>query len=369
MARGDFYTGEGRTFREEQTGASIRQVSDHPSIHHHPFYYVPAYDDEMRRLLFVSHRSGAAQIFAEERAERRLVQLTECEDLSEWSIHPSHDGRYVYYSTGSGLWRVECERQREEQLVAFADVTDFGTAATASSITSVSRDNRWWAVAVNAEGRRQLAVIDTGSGKCEIIVQKGGEAGVGQPQFHPDDPALLRYAGSYRQRLWVINRDGSDEQLAYQRAGNEWIVHETWMPGRRELLTARWPHGVIAVDIDSGDVRQVCTFNAWHPMIDRAGDRMVSDTVFPDCGLMLFDPNDGIGEPSRLCESAATNVGPHWDTDHCPYDDEDFRMGKWQVESLQHTHPHPSFSPDGRRVVFTSDRSGHSQVYEVDVPE
>ena len=28
-------------------------------------------------------------------------------------------------------------------------------------------------------------------------------------------------------------------------------------------------------------------------------------------------------------------------------------------------NPHPSFSPDGTRVVFTSDRTGYAQVYEV----
>ena len=28
----------------------------------------------------------------------------------------------------------------------------------------------------------------------------------------------------------------------------------------------------------------------------------------------------------------------------------------------------PNFSPDGSRVVFTSDRTGHTQVYEVRIP-
>ena len=373
MARGDIHRGESGTFSDAGTGASIRQVTAHPSIHHHPFHCVPAHDDGMRRLLLVSHRTGAPQLFAELRDEGVLVQLTERGGLSEWSFHPSHDGRFVYYTAADGLWRVECETQREERLLSFTGIDGVEARAAAAGISALSRDDRWWAVAVSAEegspaGRRvdHLVVVDTCSGRHETVLRK--EKGrISQPQFHPGDSGLLRYAGSHRDRLRVVNRDGSGDRLAYERRGNEWIVHECWMPDRRELLSARWPHGVIGVDVDSGAVRTVCRFNAWHPMIDRGGDRMVSDTTFPDRGLMLFDPNDGAGEPRLLCESGSNNVGPHWDTDHCPYDDEDFIQGKWKVRSLQHTHPHPSFSPDGRLVVFTSDRTGHSQVYEVEV--
>jgi oligogalacturonide lyase len=37
--------------------------------------------------------------------------------------------------------------------------------------------------------------------------------------------------------------------------------------------------------------------------------------------------------------------------------------GPVAVEAPQHTHP--PFAPDGSRIVFTSDRSGHAQIYEV----
>ena len=40
-----------------------------------------------------------------------------------------------------------------------------------------------------------------------------------------------------------------------------------------------------------------------------------------------------------------------------------------QVYAPQHTHPHPSFSPDGKLVLYTSDASGYAQLYEVTVEE
>ncbi|NKB67878.1 MAG: hypothetical protein GKR89_12525 [Candidatus Latescibacteria bacterium] len=360
MAKGQLYPSEARTSTDPDSGARVRQVTDHPSIHHQPFYYIPAYDDAMQRLVFVSHRTGRPELFAEVRETGQLLQLTQHDGLAEFSISPSHDGRYVYFTDQRGAWRVDTQSLAAEQLVSFdsPEMCEPGMVGTAMGTTALSYDDHWWAVPVHMGGTARFVVIDTGSGAFEVIVEAEK---IGHPQFHPDDSSLLRYAGPYDQRMWVVNRDGTGNRLVYRRdqMRREWIVHETWMPGRRELLTTNWPHGVIGVDIDSGAVRRVASFNAWHPMVDRSGRRMVADTTFPDIGLQVFDPLDGVGHPRFLCGSHSSNIGAHWDIDHCPYDD-----GPIDVYAPQHTHPHPSFAPDGSRVVFTSDKSGHAQVYE-----
>lgn len=395
---------ESRTFPDPRTGARVRQVTNHPSIHHHPFYYLPAYDDAMARLFFVSHRTGRPEIWCEIRSTGELQQLTDQPDLGEWSVHPSHDGRFAYYTAGQGAWRVATATGEAECLLDFGGLAsrEAGMVGAAMGTTTVSHNDRYWAVPAKLGARFQFIVIDTATGAHATILEA---ATIGHPEFHPSDNTLLRYAGSYKQRIWVINRNGTGNQLVYDRKplgkpGHfEWIVHETWNPGgmadgqwsmaeaeakdlkpetrhltpgapraRREIITANWPHGCIGIDIDTGATRNVCSFNAWHPSINRQGTRMCADTNFPDIGLQLFDPRDGVGTPRTLCFPEATNEGKHWNTDHCPYDDEDYKQGKWKVYAPQHTHPHPAFSPDGRFVVFTSDRTGHSQVYEVAVP-
>lgn len=85
---------------------------------------------------------------------------------------------------------------------------------------------------------------------------------------------------------------------------------------------------------------------------------MVADTNFPDIGIQTFDPLDGVGKPQTLCYANASSIGEHWNGAF-PYAD-----GPMKVYARQHTHPHPSFSPDGRYVVFTPDRSGYAQIYE-----
>ena len=361
MPAGATFKSEATIARDSRTGLRVRQVTNHPSIHHQPFFYVPAYDNAMRWLFLVSHRAGSPQVFAEERSTGILRQLTNRPGLNEWSVHPAFGGDFVYFTAGTGAWRVEVESLQEELLADFGPVPmkGPGMVGAAMGTTAVSADDRWWAVPVKAGAGSQLWILDLQIGRRELILERDT---IGHPQFHPNDSNLLHYAGPYRDRMWVIHRDGSGNRLAYKRdaAKKEWIVHEVWMPGRRELVTVNWPHGMIGVDIDTGAVRCVTSFNAWHAMVNRDGSLTVADTHYPDIGLQLFDPRDGIGAPRAICHPASSNAGTHWNTDHCPYDD-----GPVQVYAPQHTHPHPSFAPDNSRVVFTSDCTAHAQVYEV----
>jgi len=364
MGAGQWLPSEVRAVADPESGVRLHLLTDHPSVHHHPFYYLPAWDDAMQHLVLVSHRTGRPEVYALAWDTGYLRQLTDQPGIAEWSVHPSHDGQYVYYTAESSAWRVRLADCVAERLADFGDIAmrEPGMVGAAMGTTSLSHNDHWWAVPVKAGARSHLVIIDTSSGAHEVILERNS---IGHPEFHPSDDTLLRYAGPWTDRMWVIRRDGSGHHLVYARdaAAREWIVHETWRPGTRELLVTRWPHGMIGVDADTGAVRPVCTFNAWHASINRQGTLMCADTTYPDRGLMLFDPRDGVGAPVRLCASGSSNVGAHWNTDHCPYDD-----GVRDVYAPQHTHPHPAFSPDGHWVAFTSDRTGFAQVYCVAVP-
>ena len=360
--RGVRLPSEARTFVDERTGATLRQVTAAPAIHHQPFFFVPAYDDAMRWLVFVSHRTGAPQIFVEDRATGDLVQLTDMDGIAEWSVHPSHDGRYVYFTAGASGWRVDAETAEADLLAKFGDVAlrERGMVGAAMGTSALSRDDQWWAVKFNEGPEACLAVVDTADGSWEVILRRDT---IGHQQFCPDDPGLIFYAGPLTDRVWLVNRDGTGNRRLHQRSPGQWVTHETWIPGRRELAFVDWPHGMRAIQIDTGEERQVTRFNAWHASARPDGRAMVADTNFPDIGIQLFDPLDGEGTPVPLCHPEASSVGAHW-SGPFPYDD-----GPIEVYAPQHTHPHPSFSPDGTRVVFTSDRTGFAQVYEVTIPQ
>jgi oligogalacturonide lyase len=359
--------------RREKTGArvevdarskrKVRQVTDHPSIHHHPFFFVPAFDRAGTKLFFVSHRTGKPQVYYEDRAAGEIVQVTDRDDLAEWSVYPSPDGRRVYFTAGTGAWCVDLQDLSETRLADFGavEMREKGMVGAAMGTTALSADGRWWAIPVKAGKVSRFIVIDTGTGASQVILERDT---IGHPQFCPDDDNFILYAGPLTDRVWTVARDGSNNRRVYSREDRmQWVTHEVWLPGRKAIAFIDWPRGMRLIDIETGEsetrlAHWLNQFPAWHAAPDAAGQRFVCDTNFPDKGLHII-PLDG--DPQFLCASGASSEGAHW-AHPFPYND-----GPVAVEARQHTHPHPRFAPDGRSVVFTSDKSGFAQVYEVEL--
>ena len=358
FAKGASFPREDRVTTDARSGRRVRQITSNPSIHHHPFFFVPAYDLADKRLIFVSYRTGSPQIFFEDRASGELVQVTDRSDLAEWSIYPSPDGRFVYFTAGVGAWRVNLDDFSETQLADFGavEMREKGMIGAAMGTTALSTDGRWWAIPVKAGKVSRFVVVDTQAATSQVILERDT---IGHPQFCPDDSNLILYAGPLTDRVWVVGRDGSNNRRVYQREDrNQWVTHEVWLPGRRAIAFVDWPRGMRLIDIETGQAEWLHRFPAWHAAPDRDGKRFVCDTNFIDQGLHVIPVG---GQASFLCASEASSEGAHWGGPF-PYND-----GPVAVEARQHTHPHPRFSPDGSRVVFTSDRSGHAQIYEVEL--
>jgi oligogalacturonide lyase len=361
MGRGARYRREDRLTVDPRSGRTVRQVTSHPSIHHHPFFFVPAYDRAMSKLIFVSYRNGTPQIFFEDRASGELVQVTDRTDLADWSLSPSGDGRHVYFTAGTSAWRVDLGTFEEEKLADFGavEMREKGMVGAAMGTTALSRNDRWWAVPVKTGPVTRFVLIDTERKTSAVFLERDT---IGHPQFCPDDDDLILYAGPLTDRVWVTDRSGARNRRLYEREDPmQWVTHEVWVPGRRAVAFVDWPRGTRLIDPQTGKAEWITRFPAWHAAPSDDGQRFVCDTNVPDRGLHTYavqGPAEGkIPEPIVLSE--ATNEGVHWGGPF-PYND-----GPVGVEARQHTHPHPRFSPDNSRILFTSDRTGHAQLYEV----
>lgn len=160
---------------------------------------------------------------------------------------------------------------KEEVLADFGavEMREQGMVGAAMGTTTLSRDDRWWAIPVRVGKVSRFVVIDLEAQTHRVILERDT---IGHPQFCPDDPELLFYAGPPTDRLWIVQRDGSGNRRLWRREHDlQWITHESWLRGRRELAFVDWPNGMRAVHVDTGAVRRITRFPAWHAHPDDAG--------------------------------------------------------------------------------------------------
>ena len=230
------------------------------------------------------------------------------------------------------------------------------------------------------DGKSHITVTATDGSGGRVIYTSPNQTII-HPQFHRRRPDLIAYSGDPAPRMWTIRRDGAENRLLYQHGNDEFLVHETFLGDKDELIVTHWPYALRRIGLDTLEMKTVSDFNAWHIAGNRAGTKVLCDTVHPDIGLRLVDVETGAHAP--ICYPQSSCSGSQWKTDrYALAEDWQAAQAEDRAKSLswmemkvdtvygpQWTHPHPSFSPDERMVVYTSDVSGHAQVYVAVIPE
>jgi hypothetical protein len=354
--------------RDEATGAPVFRLTSAPCINHHAYFLNPSLTPDEEALLFSSNRSGAWQLYSVEPfPDGEIRQWTGGEPLHPFSpaIHPG--GELVFFVRGGSIWQIH-RRTLEERLVVRHEGAQLGEV-------SLSPDGEWLAAAAKIGGENGLvAGRADGAGWQFLRFPRT----VIHPQFHPLEPEWLEFAADPAPRMHRIRRDGSGLECLYQHGNDEFVVHETFLGATGDLVYVEWPRALWRMSWATRERRLVCEFNAWHIAPNRAGTLVLCDTNHPDRGIFLIDADTGARR--QVCLSQSSNRGSQWARSSYALA-EDFAAARaslgetlsWMenaadtVYGPQWTHPHPSFSPSERFAIFTSDRSGHPQVYAVEL--
>jgi hypothetical protein len=358
--------------RDEATGAKVWQITSFRSINHATYFLQSSFTPDGRGMLFISNRSGSWQLFLVAGFPAGpLVQLTDAAPIHPFSpaVHP--DGARVLFVRGGSLWTVEL-LTLQETLIA-----DFGGASMGEP--SLDAAGEWVVAAIKKDGKAGLALgkVD-GTGWNVIEFPRT----VIHPQFHPAEPEWIEFAGDPAPRMHRIRRDGTGLECLFLHDNDLFIVHETFLGQTGNVVYTVWPHRLCTMDWKTREHRTITEFNAWHIAPNRAGTRILCDTNHPDSGIYLIDVETGARR--QVCLSRASNGGSQWKQSRYALaaDFAAARSGAASAGTLswmeaggdtvygpQWTHPHPSFSPDERMVVFASDRTGSTQVYAAEIPD
>ena len=367
-AKGTIWPSEHSTYNDKLTGRLVHQMTSHPSINHPAYFLQSSFLPNDRSLVFTSYRTGMAQLFRAEFPDGELHQLTDGPAIHPFSpaIHPS--GNCIYFVRGGSIWNLEFDSLFETLIVAF-DHAQLGEC-------SLSSDGEWLTAAIKQGSQQGIVTGRTNGTGWQLIPFPRT---VIHPQFHPLEPEWLIFAGDPAPRMFRVRRDGSGMECLYENDNEEFVVHETFLGSTGDIVFTVWPRALERFSWSTKERSRIAGFNAWHIAPDREGTKVLCDTNHPDRGIHIIDVASGSVEP--ICLSEASNSGSQWTQSRYALAD-DFARSRsaaksgalsWMetatdtVYGPQWTHPHPSFSRDERHVAFASDRTGHTQVYVVEL--
>jgi oligogalacturonide lyase len=353
---------EWQSFPDESSGARITRLTSAPCINHPLYYLTNSFASDGRTLIFASDRAGKMDLYRVSLANGVIRRLTDLNRLQPFSGNVVDDE--VYFTTDGQIHRLALADGRDRVIADYPDAA-FGEV-------TVSPDRQWAAALITRSGVAGFLVTRTDGSESFVILE--GVRALYHPQFHPIDPEQLIYSADLPDpRMWTVRRDGRDDRCLYRNPPDMWLVHETFLGKTETLLVSRWHHGLCTVGFGEGRLETLARFSAWHIRSSPDGSRIVCDTHLPDIGLRLVDP--ATGEHKQLCSPGASNQGYQWREPVPLRADGDTPGWATMVETAtgetaygpQWSHPHPSFSPDGSLVAYTSDATGWPQCYIVEV--
>ncbi len=317
--------------------------------------------------MFISYEAGAPQLYEISLDSRVQRQLTKGPGIHPFSAAQHPDEQEIVFTRRDSLCAVN-RRTLNERTIAQCEGASIGEA-------SISPDGKWLTAAYRRAEERGLLVAAWDGGEAHTI---RFPRTVIHPQFHPLDPDWIEFAGDPAPRMHRVRRDGSGMECLYLHNNDEFVVHETFLGRTGDLVFTVWPKRLCRMDWSTRHITTIVEYNAWHIAPDRAGERILCDTNHPDEGIQIIDVSDG--SRKLVCRSESSNRGSQWLTSRYALA-EDFAAARagggalsWMeadsdtIYGPQCTHPHPSWSRDERRIVFTSDRTGIPQVYVADIP-
>lgn len=386
MTVGAIYPSERRTYRDSQTGRPVTQLTGSRAEDYHPYFYNPAVTQDGRFLIFFSERTGLSNLFRLQLESGEIVQLTDARPVRAeyWPFTAAvrgagaclatigSGGREIFYFEGTGLWGVEIESLRARRLLTLpsdrrpsilhAD-SDGATLvfATWDETLFMERSQRAYAGEqfpddqFFQETTSTIIRIDTATERAEEILRQE-RFWINHVLINPHDRDLILFCHEYSRlpdRMWLLNAAIGAFAPIPGQGEDEWYQHEFWSADGQRVCF----HGGSSSDETNGFCGwcspEGAEYHKFHHLT--AGRAYAHYNLHPDGPTMV---TDGEAHPGCISKVHLKDGRQEFEV-LCRHDS--YRFG-----DDQRCHPHPSFTPDGSRVVFTSNHGGTSNVYMTD---
>lgn len=357
------------------TGRTVRQLTNYKGHSHHFYFTNPGWYDNNRRLLFGSDRMNRTNLYSLDLESGEITQHNDRDmpgppretSYLFASVNPVRPEAYFW--RGNDLMAIDLISNQERllyradpnYLVNMTNVTADGTAVCSVIYEDLSGKfkvdllsgyvgfREYW----EAHPDSRIIVVPVDGGASQEVLQEN--YWIGHVNTSPAIPHIITYCheGPWQEvdnRIWGLDlRTGKTWQIRPRTQEGERVGHEYWhadgihigyhgeYPDRRKFFGRIRYDGTedfeVAFPHHTGHIHS----NTFDLIV---GDGQ-GDTRRRVIRLWRWNGSSFDG-PKVLCE----------------------HRGSFQVQKL---HVHPRFTPDGSKVLYTSDASGYGNIYEVEV--
>ncbi len=386
MTIGRMYAPEWCDYEDPFTKRRVRQLTNSPAEDYHLYFYNPSVTPNGQYLIFISERTGLSNLFRLNLQNGEIVQLTDAQPVRAeyWpftaavqgigSCLPAigNHGQEVFYFEGNNLFAVEIEHLKQRHILSVpADRRPSMLQANASGDTLVfatwdeslfmDRSQRAYAGEkfpdehFYQETTSTIMRIEAESGLAEEVMRRE-KFWVNHVHVNPHNRDLILFCHEYSElpdRMWLLDLSNGRCEPIPGQGTDEWYEHEFWSQDGQRICF----HGGSLADKTIGfcgwcSVNGTEYMKAYH---NTSGRAYAHYNLHPNGQTMV---TDGEARPGCISKVHLRNARQGFEV-LCRHD-------SYTFGDDQRCHPHPSFTPDGSQVIFTSNRTGTSNVYLTD---
>lgn len=397
---GQTWKSELREFTDAKTGRKVTQLTQ-TGNNVHLYFTENSFDAQRNEIIFLSDRGSREDKLPHERPHYNvfrmnldsgeMVQLTDepmrvdNEDRTAGpvaNVTKTPDSQIIVYRTGNRLCKLEPASGKITTL--YEELGNYGLGAA-----SIAANRRYVAFGRNEtvnvadgpnytgfkdrfylikDGRITLAFLD-GSGAFDVLKDTHQ---VGHFQFCPTDPTIGSFCheGPWNlvtQRIWLLDFIAREVKPCFRQDERDSIGHEFWTNDGLLFFDNRGPghDGTITSDrtqaVATGvAVKQQEDFEPFVGMADRFGNivRRINMPYYtnhyhanPDHTFLVGDDVDDLVLIDIRDDQPSLKVLVNHKT-------------SWHTQS---SHCHPTWSWDGRRILYASDLGGKVNLYMLEI--
>jgi len=382
MAKGDTTVFTLREYSDPDTGAKVTRLTPEGSVGLRNYFYQKTFSNDGRGLFLGSDLGGTVAFWWLDLATGVARQLSDGRGENVQGAYLSADDRSLYFTRNNQSHiRLDLETLKEETVYEVPQGWwGHGTWSPNSTCTHLAAllmksedrvtSGGWDRFARQFEARplQRLLDIDLTTGQSRVVLEE--RRYLGHPMFRPFDDHWMGFCheGPHDRvdsRVWFIDANGTNLRPAKQQSPGESCMHEFWVPDGSRLVYVSYTKGEALRSIWSVDPATLANQKLMdmppcaHLMSNDDGSLLVGDGAG-----QLGDVDDKSGyafkpDPFLYLFNLGTKTHRRLGGHH----------SSWKVYdgNTQASHPHPSFSPDGTKVLFASDFEGELAVYLVDL--